>query len=140
MYAKAMVDTRQITLLIVEDAPFDQKLLAAMVGKLGFNFLLCSDGQEAIILLKERHSIIDLVLLDLNMPVIDGISTLGHCRSHYPHLPVVIITGSEDRDDIEQTQRWGANGFIRKPVELDELKAVIESVLHSIGSNKNQAL
>lgn len=130
------------TILIVEDTSFEQKLLAGIVSKLGFHYLICGNGLEAITLLKEQHAVVDLMLLDLNMPVIDGISTLGHCKAHYPDLPIIIVTSSEDADDLAQTEKWGADALIRKPVELGNMKTVIESVLRSnrsgMRSNENR--
>jgi CheY-like chemotaxis protein len=120
----------QRTILIVDDNELDRQIFAAMVSKLGFMIVTCHGGQEAIALLNTLPgSAIDLMLLDLHMDNVDGISMLGHCKAHQPHLPVIIITASDDPDDKAQTEKWGAKAFITKPVTPEKLAAAIKAAL-----------
>jgi DNA-binding NtrC family response regulator len=117
------------TALIIEEAAGEGRVSSSVVSKMGLDSLLCNDGKEALILLKQRHASITLVLLDLTMTVIDGISILGHCKANYPELPVIVFIPGEDADDIAQAARWGANAFVGKPIESDKLESAISSVL-----------
>lgn len=103
------------TVLIVEDAPLYQEFLKNIVGKLGYQPVACGDGLEAMDYLKQQHDHLKAVFLDIYMPQVDGISTLGHIRTNYPEVPVIIITGSEDSDDERSAIGLGAIGYIKKP-------------------------
>jgi len=118
------------TVLIVEDSAFDQQMLIAMVGKLGFRHLLCADGQEALLLLKDCHKSVDLVLLDLILPGIDGISIIGHLKAHYPQLPIIVVSSVTDKDEIAHTLKVGADDFISKPVEFARFAATVRKILN----------
>ncbi len=117
------------TVLVVDDSPVDRTMLTAVIEGLGLKCLECADGQEALTILKEQGAFIGLMLLDLNMPLVDGISTLGHCKAHFPGLPVIVISSTEDLDDIHQTQRWGVAEFIPKPFNRTRLESAIWSAL-----------
>lgn|GEM_PF-5418503 len=83
--------------------------------KLGYTSESCVDGSEAIPYLSTHSDSVKAVLLDIYMPEVDGISVLGHFRSNYPELPVIIITGSDDAEDEKVAHSLGATGFIKKP-------------------------
>ncbi|HEU5047314.1 MAG TPA: response regulator [Rickettsiales bacterium] len=117
------------TIMIVEDMEFDRQMIASVVEKLGFHYIVCHSGDEAINLLKQQHDNIDLMLLDLFMPTMDGISILGHCKSRYPNLPVVMVSSTQSEDDLEQIRKWRANAFVSKPIDFQKLSDAIVTVL-----------
>lgn len=117
------------TILIVDDAPTYRAMMEATVKELGFETVVCDDGARAIPLLTKKHPMFSAVLLDVCMPLIDGISTLGHIRSNWPNLPVVIISGSNDSSDEKSATQLGILGFVRKPFQPDELSKSLEAIL-----------
>ena len=117
------------TVVIVDDTLIYQQMLKSIVEKLGFEVVLCSDGVEAIACLREHSASVVAVFLDIYMPQIDGISVLGHFRSHYPSLPIIMITGSEDASDKASADGLGAVGFLKKPFSVDSISATIAQLL-----------
>ncbi len=117
------------TILIVDDAPLYQATLAAVVKKLGFVAEICGDGSIVIPRLNQDASGVAAILLDIYMPEIDGISTLGHIRHNWPNLAVIVISGSEDSDDKATVLELGAIGYIKKPFAPDAIEARLRSLL-----------
>ena len=78
----------------------------------------------------EQHEQVDLVLLDLNMPGGDGVRSIRAFHLRYPEIPLVVVSGSEERDDIERVMEFGAMGYISKmssgKMMLSALRMVLE--------------
>jgi DNA-binding response OmpR family regulator len=129
-------DVQHKTILIAEEQGPDQQVLTSMVEKLGFKYILCDDGQEALLVLKKQHAHIDGVLLDVILPSIDGISVLGHCKAHYITLPVIIICSEDDHADRDHIMSIGADGFVTKPFDPAQLEAAIQMALSGIPEEK----
>lgn len=117
------------SILIVDDAPLYQEMLKAIVEKLGFIAEICGDGSQAIPLLTANHGAYAAVLLDIYMPEIDGISTLGHISSNWPQLPVIIISGSDDTADAKSAAGLGAHGYIKKPFQPQQILTTLQTLL-----------
>ena len=77
----------------------------------------------------EQHSDVDLVLLDLNMPGMDGLNGIVNLRSTYPDVPVVILSAEEDKNIVLQSMTYGAVGFITKSMPREKIIAAIEQIL-----------
>lgn len=90
--------------------------------------LEAEEGEEALRMVANDEDI-DLLLLDLSMPGMDGWISLRQLRSRYPALPVVIVSASETRDDVEKSLEGGASGFLPKSSTTDELLAALRRVL-----------
>ncbi|MFM9889493.1 MAG: response regulator [Rickettsiales bacterium] len=112
-------------ILIVDDNLFDAELMASVLRGRGHDCLIANDGHEAIGLMPEIHSRVELILLDLDMPMIDGISALGHFKTHYADIPVVIVTGMEDAENEAMAAKWNVAGFYQKPMTGDMLTTII---------------
>lgn len=123
------------TILLVEDQPTDEVLLirAFHKGNIRNPVDVVRDGAEAIEYLlgadagRETRPLPTLVLLDLRLPKIDGLDVLKRIRRdrRTAGLPVVVLTSSQDDEERARTYDTGANGYLRKPVDLD---ALIEAV------------
>lgn len=122
---------RRAAILLVEDDPADQELARrALTGDvLDTDLRIVSDGSEAMDYLYRQGSYADpassprpdLILLDLNMPRMDGRQVLARVR-HDPDLrriPVVVLTTSSDEDDVSRSYDLGCNSYITKPLEMD---------------------
>ena len=113
-----------INLLIVDDDPFNRQLVINLLGKReNIHFIEAENGKEALEAL-EKHNI-DMVLLDLHMPVMDGYETLKAIKHEekYNFIPVAIVT--TDEEEMNRLYSLGADDFISKPFKLSELESRI---------------
>ena len=113
-----------INLLIVDDDPFNRQLVINLLGKReNIDFIEAENGKEALEVL-EKNSI-DMVLLDLHMPIMDGYETLTAIKheERYDLIPVAIVT--TDEEEMNKLYSLGADDFISKPFKLSELESRI---------------
>ena len=127
----------QVDILLVEDSPGDVRLtLEALAdAKISNNISVASDGVEALEFLRKEgeHSEAtrpDLILLDLNMPRMDGRELLSIIKADdsLRTIPVVVLTTSQSEADILKSYDLQANCYITKPVDLDQFMAVVNSI------------
>lgn len=128
------------TLLIVEDSPEDLEATLRALRKTGSEHPIahCGDGDEALDYLHRRGRYAAtglaprpaLVLLDLNLPGTDGREVLGEIKSSETlrSIPVVVFTTSGDARDVDACYRAGANGYVQKPVRVDELVTALQRI------------
>jgi two-component system, chemotaxis family, response regulator Rcp1 len=126
-----------IEILLVEDNPGDARLTqeALRGGNLRNTLHLVPDGVAALAFLRREEPYQgvprpDLVLLDLNLPRMDGRELLGIIKSHedWRRIPVIVLTTSNDDRDIRKAYNLHANCFITKPVQLEDFLAVVQSI------------
>lgn len=117
------------TVLIVDDELSIRRMLGYMLRKTQHTVLAASDGEEALNKLATYP--VDVLLLDLAMPDIDGMAVLHQLRTTpgYRNLPVIILTASSDEHQRVEALGAGANMFLNKLVRPDELLEAIERVL-----------
>lgn len=112
------------TILLVEDNPTDEKLTLRAFKKSGVanEIVVARDGVEALARLGPDHELPAIMLLDLNLPKLDGHEVLRRLRAdeRTKLLPVIILTASKEEEDIVRSYALGANAYVRKPVELVE--------------------
>ena len=134
--ASLRIDTEvQETVLIVDDEPVNAALLKACSLRAGYRPIVAASGEEALESV-ERESV-DLVLLDVIMPGMDGMQVLETLRQSYSQqdLPVIMVTGLDDSTDLVHALERGANDYISKPVNFDVLDARMRTHLdlkHSV--------
>jgi CheY-like chemotaxis protein len=128
------------TILLVEDNPSDIELTqrALIKSRIANEMIVVEDGQEAIDYLFSRGKYVDrdarnvpaMVLLDLNLPRLDGLDVLRQIRAEplTSRLPVVILTTSKEQQDVAQSYDLGANSYIRKPVDFTQFALAIEQM------------
>jgi len=118
------------TLLVVDDLPANRDLMTRRLEKSGFRVLSAASGPEALELL--RRVSVDMVLLDIMMPVMTGLDVLRQIRSTLsPTLPVVMVTAKTDSADVVEALALGANDYVTKPVEYPVALARIKAHLRS---------
>ena len=112
--------TEKIKILAVDDVAMNLAMLECMLAELDCTFLKAGDGQKAIELL-EQNPDTDIILLDLEMPVMDGFATLTHLKKsdRFRDIPVIVITAG--KNEILRTLALGANDFLPKPADKAEL-------------------
>ncbi len=109
------------TILVVEDEPSGRNLLAAALKRSGYSYLLCSDGQEAVEEFRQQTDRIDLVLMDLNMPRMNGNEAFNAMIQIDPEVRVIIMTGFREADQIQDLLQRGVRSILHKPFRLTEL-------------------
>jgi len=116
--------TERRTLLLVEDNPDDEALTLRAFRKhnLSNEVMVAHDGVEAIEMLLGGGPLPQVVLLDLKLPRLDGLEVLKRLRGdeRTKHLPVVVLTSSQEERDLVESYRLGANSYVRKPVDFAE--------------------
>jgi chemotaxis family two-component system response regulator Rcp1 len=127
----------QLEILLVEDNPADVRLVRDAFEEIHAHrhLNIASDGEEALNFLFRRGAHInaprvDLVLLDLNLPLMNGHAVLREIRAHADTrlLPVIILSSSNARKDVQQAYELHANGYIKKPLDLDGTYKAIGSL------------
>ncbi len=129
-----------VTVLHIDDDPNDTELLRAATRKAQVDFILhnVEDGERAIAYLsgtgayrdRDQYQIPSLILLDLKMPRATGFEILKWIRKH-PELgdiPVVVLSGSQLKDDIERAYEVGANSYVVKPLGFEALVSFVRDI------------
>lgn len=114
------------TILIIDDIEENIDILQRQLSAEGFNVLSANEGPKGLHILKHQH--IDLLLLDINMPVLDGITLLGNIREDksLSHVAVLMVTANDDIKTALQCLKKGACGYITKPYSMKQIKQQIE--------------
>jgi signal transduction histidine kinase/CheY-like chemotaxis protein len=117
-------------ILVVEDNHVNQRVVTAMLGKRGYSYEVANDGREALDKLASGANF-DLVLMDVQMPVLDGLEATRIIRedSHWKALPIVAMTAHAMSGDKERCLDAGMNGYISKPVHPDQLFNIVDEYL-----------
>jgi two-component system chemotaxis response regulator CheY len=117
-------------ILIVEDSPTMRQLLVFALRRLpGVDIVEAQDGMDGLRKLSGDH--FDLALIDINMPVMDGLKLIGLMRGDEAlrDVPVVVITTEGAEQDRERALRLGANEYLTKPIQANRVLAVARSLL-----------
>ena len=117
------------TILLVDDEDIIIDVGMAMLEKLGYQVLICWSGQEAIDRIMTQGDKIDLVILDLVMPGIDGDKTFDIIREIQPEMPVMLPSGYAVNGKASEIMNRGCNGFIQKPFDISELSRKVREIL-----------
>jgi len=133
-FASSLIMKNTLTILIVDDSEIIRELLKLTLQKLGHSGVMVNNGEEALRCLDERN--FDLVLMDVTMPVMDGLTALKLLRQKEQisnqvnvRQPVILITGNDLPSDLEKFIDAGADGFVSKPVNLEALRNEISKVM-----------
>jgi CheY-like chemotaxis protein len=130
------VSHKRQTIMIVEDDDINKLMLANMLND-KYNLVLAKDGREALELFEERGSEIDLIMLDMVLPEIDGIGVIKRIRrsNHDANIPIIVMTAAINME--KEIFEVGANQLIAKPFDMPEVVlARIENVLQLDRVNK----
>ena len=117
-------------ILIVEDSVTMRQLLGFALRRLGdVSILEAGDGLEGLKLLQSEH--IDVALIDINMPIMDGFKLIKHIRQdqHLKNLPIIIITTEGGSASMEKAKGLGVNHYITKPIRQSEVVETVRGFL-----------
>ncbi len=114
---------RRRHILVVEDNAINRKVLEGIFGRAGVRLSMAENGQEALERLEEIGNAVDLVLMDINMPVMDGFTATRriHADPRWQSIPIVTLTALVMEHEIDKMFEAGANGYLPKPVNLGKL-------------------
>ena len=117
------------TILTVDDTASMRQMISFTLGSVGYDVIQASDGAEALKLARDRK--VDLVIDDVNMPNMDGISLVQSLRTldAYRFTPILMLTTESQEDMRAKGKRAGATGWIVKPFNPEQLVNVVKKVL-----------
>ena len=116
-------------ILVVEDAPTNRLLLKNILGNAGFEICEAENGKQAIE--QWRRSRPSLILMDIQMPVMNGYDATAYIKQHDPHLPIIALTASTFNEQLEEIFAVGCNACIHKPFNRKHLLRTINEHLLS---------
>ena len=127
-------DFKRLTMMVIDDELFIRNLVARMLRDLGIGeVLMANDGADALMKIAAESGRLNLVICDLEMPGMDGfdfVRTLrGHADRVLARLPVLILTGHAEQENVEMAIKLGIHGFVAKPVSLKVLESRIVKAL-----------
>jgi len=109
-------------ILVVEDDPNLREAIVDSLMLKGHQVQECGSGVEAVKVI--AHSTLDIILTDINMPEMDGLQLLAHVKKHQPWLPIILMTAYGDVGQAVKAMQLGANDYLMKPFEVQELLTI----------------
>lgn len=124
---------KKLNILLIEDNLIEIMKMKRTISflKLDHKLQESKNGEEALEILKDKNNFPDIILLDLNMPKISGIEFLSVIKENEDlrHIPVIILTTSDNQKDLIECFKIGVSGYILKPLKYDDYVTKIEKVL-----------
>jgi CheY-like chemotaxis protein len=127
--AKLRNDTMAKSILVVDDEQHFLELLIRILGKRGFEVHIAPSGPEALNLLEQKS--FDLALLDIRMGPMSGIQLLDEIKKRQPDIKAVMMTAYPTSETRGQALKKGAAAYLNKPIDLQELIKIMDSLLGS---------
>jgi two-component system chemotaxis response regulator CheY len=119
-------------ILVVEDSPTMRQLISFAIKRIPDSRIIeASDGVDALKKLSSEK--IDIILADINMPIMDGLKLVNLVRSNlsYKHIPIIMITTEGAEEDKNRALSMGANAYLTKPIQTQELMRLVNSFITS---------
>ena len=116
------------SILVVDDELLIRDLLYDFFTGQGWDIAVAENGERALDILKQKK--IDLILSDIKMPEMDGLTLTSHVKEAYPGMPVVLMTGFPSVDTAITALRSKVEDYVVKPFNINQLYKLIESKLH----------
>ena len=121
--------------LVIDDSPDARSVIATVLRFHGFDVVEAQDGEEGLAFYDALHSAIDAVVLDMQMPGMDGTATFRELRRMNPAIKVVLCSGGFPSLQLDADVRAGVLGLLPKPFDLEKL---IETVVNAIGKDRRR--
>jgi CheY-like chemotaxis protein len=130
--------TQKLRILLAEDNVVNQKVIARMMEKLGWSVAVVDNGQMAVE--RSGQESFDLILMDVQMPVMDGLSATIAIRSRERqvggHVPILALTAYAMQGDRERCLIAGMDDYLSKPVRIEDLHSIVERYVEVNGSGQ----
>ncbi|WP_064604234.1 ATP-binding protein [Photobacterium sp. J15] len=117
---------KSLKILLAEDSNTNQLVAKLMLEKRGHQVKIANNGEEAIELLKLKRNSFDIVLMDISMPVLDGLEATRQLRRSNYDIPIIALTANAMQSDQEEYKRAGMDGFLAKPIQPMELNLMLD--------------
>jgi CheY-like chemotaxis protein/anti-sigma regulatory factor (Ser/Thr protein kinase) len=114
-----------LNVLVVEDTTSNQMVITLLLKKLGHHTYIANDGHEAIAFLEQREVDVDIILMDISMPIMDGLTATKQLRNRGIKIPIVALTAHAMESDKKACINVGMNGFISKPVRQRDIQEAL---------------
>ncbi|GAB1469930.1 hypothetical protein MASR2M66_08070 [Chloroflexota bacterium] len=123
------------TILYVEDNPDNRNLIRRVLNAEGYQLVEAAQADQALKKLETEH--IDLILMDINMPDMDGYTLTAKIKKteRFKNIPIVAVTANVMRGDREKSLEAGCDGYIQKPIDIDTLTQQIERFITTRRTN-----
>ena len=122
-----------LNILLIEDDMIEVMKLNRAISSLHLNHKIteANNGEDALKILEQKDSLPDIILLDLNMPKINGIEFLGILKNDdtLKYIPTIILTTSNNQKDLLECYKIGVAGYVLKPLKYEEYVSKIEKLL-----------
>ncbi|MFB9217380.1 ATP-binding protein [Vibrio sinaloensis] len=118
-----------LTVLVVEDTETNQMVIKLVLERLGHRVVIVNNGQKSVDYLKKNASDIDLIFMDISMPVMDGLTATKEIRKFCKDTPVIALTAHAMEQDKQACLNSGMNAFVSKPIRSKEIQRSIKTVL-----------
>ena len=115
--------------LVVDDEPSLRRVVAQMLGEIGFEVLEAANGLEAVTFVQEHRSAISLVLMDMTMPKMNGPEAFRAIRMLEPRMPVILCSGYNEQESVQHFLGKGLAGFLQKPFAQSSLEDAVRAAL-----------
>lgn len=120
-----------VLILIAEDEDRLAAFVEKGLKKNGFEAIVAADGVQALEAIEQQP--VDLLLLDLGLPIVDGWAVLQQTRAQYPDLPIIVVTAMTDDRDRQRVLQLGANDYLPKPFKFSDLLVKVKLYLENSG-------
>ncbi|HMW17631.1 MAG TPA: ATP-binding protein [Accumulibacter sp.] len=117
-----------LEILLAEDTPVNQVLISALLRKAGHRVTLANNGREAVTAVRQRD--FDLVLMDIQMPILDGFAATAELRDSGVRTPIVALTAHATRGFDEECLSKGMNGYLAKPIDRCAFQKMLDGYTH----------
>lgn len=135
---KLLKTERPMNILAVEDDLFSMNFLKAQIVELGHKVVTAEDGKKAIDILKSSKGSIDVVLMDREMPVMDGLSAIRQMKQDYAlrNIPVIMVTSADTMAEMQEGLDAGVFYYLTKPVKEEMLRSVLSAAVREAQQTK----
>jgi uncharacterized protein (TIGR02266 family) len=124
------VTLRKKSILIADDSETFVMYLSLLLKRLGFDVIPAENGEDALKLIRVTEP--NLVMLDINMPVMDGITALRLIKGdkRTTEIPVIMVTTDSKKETVEECKRLGCSGYVTKPIQISKIHEVLQECLY----------
>jgi len=131
------------SVLVADDAPINQKLIKILLQNHGLDVLLANDGIEAVEIFQDNHNTIDMILMDINMPRLDGIKAMQQIKDMqktlHKNIPVIAFSANAIVGDREKYLNLGFDAYLTKPIEQDKLFAYMDQYTQKVALSEKES-